>query len=280
MDLKQELKAMEIKDDNIEELIQKELSKPNYLIESSPSDEKEAYTAIYFSSNGIFGNKKIDLFKEKIIKKNIFEFYGTRINKATKHIFLRDITLNLYTGGINTELNSVEKVLEFLKEETKGTKIITLGSSAGGYAATLFGILLNAEYIFNFSGQFLLSTYYNYAKYNNIIDLVRNSNIPIFYMIPSKCMPDVEQFNLVKDFENIYGLPVKSSTHGIPVIKDTLKSIINSDLPTLKKMYNYKNQEITETSFIIKHFGFLRLLSKIVKKNAGIFNNYIKPKQN
>lgn len=244
----------------IEELIEKELQKSNYLIEN-----EAVYSAIYFSSNGLFGTD-VELFKKNIIEKNKFEFYRARINKATKHIYLRDLNRKWYSEGINKDLDSFEKVLEFLRAETKGTKIITIGSSMGGYAAVLFGILLNAEYIFNFSGKCILDNYYN--KYSSIVELIKNSDIPIFYMVPSLSERDMKQFQFVKEFNNVNVLLIRSAVHGVPIIGDTLKSIINSDLESLKRMYNHKNRAISENSFILKHFGILRFLSRIIKKNT------------
>lgn len=247
----------------INQLIEQEFVKQNYLIELT--EQEEEYTTIYFSSCGIFDGSDIEVFKSKIIEKNTFEFYKTRIKKASKHIFIRDLRHKWYAEGINKEINSIESMLEFLKQETKGSKIITLGSSAGGYAAVLFGILLNAEHIFSFSGQFVIPEVNN--NYSSLIDLISTSNIPIFYLYPNKNIKDIEQFNLVKDFDNVYVLSLKSSAHGVPIVKDTLKSIINADVKTLKKMYNYKNKSIGERIFVIKHFGLLRFFSRIITKN-------------
>lgn len=261
---------------DIKELVQKELCNPNFLIAEDECKGEELYTAIYFSSCGMFGENDAELFKKNIIEANTFQFFKTRVKRASKHIFVRDIQQKWYHNGINESLDSIDKVLEFLKEETKGTKIITLGSSAGGYAATLFGILLNAECIFSFSGAYSLLKYRD-DEYSSIVDMVKESNIPIFYMVPSRNDWDLEQFDLVKDFENVYALLLKSSVHGIPVIKDILRKIINSDLEALKKMYNHKDKEISEATFILKNFGVFRFLLRMIKKNANcIINKYFK----
>lgn len=246
----------------INELVEKELDKPNYLIDGS--GEEGDYAVIYFSSNGVFGDNDVELFKKNIIGKNKFEFYQSRVNKASKHIYVRDIRLKWYLNGINRELNSFKKLLNFLKEEIKNRKIITVGSSAGGYASVLFGILLNAEYIFSFSGQFVLPG-------TNLVGLVKRSDIPIFYMLSTKVNQDVKQVSSVEGIENVYVLPLKSKVHGVAVTKDTLKRIMNSDLETLKKMYDGKNTN--EKTFIIKHFGLLQFFSRMIKKNVSCFQN-------
>ena len=53
-------------------------------------------------------------------------------------------------------MNTIPLLLEWLKKETRGYEVYTVGSSAGGYAAVLFGYSLNAERIISFNGQFIL----------------------------------------------------------------------------------------------------------------------------
>lgn len=45
---------------------------------------------------------------------------------------------------------------------TQGYKVVTVGSSAGGFMAILFGCLLNAEAIYAFSPQISLEIYNKY----------------------------------------------------------------------------------------------------------------------
>ena len=147
-------------------LVQESLNNPNYLIEYSEADSifEDKYCAVYFSSNNIYyPNTKYE-FQKQILNKNRFEWYGARIQKASKHIFIRDNKKQWYLEGINNNFNSIEKLEAFLIKETKGYKTIMLGSSAGGYAAVLFGSLLKSEYILSFNGQFKLN------------DLLKSSN--------------------------------------------------------------------------------------------------------
>lgn len=240
------------------EIMQAELEKPNYIIET---ENKDNYTVIYFSSQGLFGCSNVEMFKAK---PNSFEFYKTRIEKASKHIFVRDLNYTWYKDGINKDINSDEKLLEFLKEETIGSKIITIGSSAGGYAAVFFGIRLNAEYIFSFSGQF--NSPEKYADFD-ILNLLKNCETPIFYMYPTESEMDMAQFETVKSFKNVQILGIKSDKHGVPIEKNILKHIINSDIKKLYKMYN--NPEISERIFTIKYFGIASFLSRMINKNLN-----------
>lgn len=247
----------------MELLLRKEYQKNNYLVETLETDEKIA--VIYFSSRGLFDCKDPDEFKSKIAGRNWFEFYKTRINKASKHIFVRDVLCKWYSEGINTEINSPEKLLEFLRGEIKGYKVITVGSSAGGYAALLFGTLLKAEYIFAFSAQFEIAE--KYRNNYNAVEMIRNSDIPVFYMFPRYYEDDYAQFNKVKDIKNIHTLMILSPHHGVPIYKSILRKIINSDPERLKKIYVYKNKPIKESIFILKHFGILSFLGRMIGKN-------------
>ena len=94
----------------------------NYLIEFNEKGDKE-WCAIYFCSNDIYYPNTEEIFQKRIIDKNFFEWYHSRIYKAAKHIFIRDIFKQWYLAGINKNINSPEKIIEFLKEETKGYKV-------------------------------------------------------------------------------------------------------------------------------------------------------------
>jgi hypothetical protein len=83
--------------------------------------------------------------KRKMIRKGV-----------SKIIFIRDIYKQWYVTGINSKLNCIDKLVEYIKVETKNYRIISVGTSAGGYAAVLIGVLLNAYRIITISGQYNL----------------------------------------------------------------------------------------------------------------------------
>lgn len=115
----------------------------DYLIYTNPNSDN-TYSVIYFSSNGIQFPNNEEKFLIFIKDRNRFEWMKNKISKAKKHIFLRDIFRQWYLEGINKDLNSIEKVKDFLEFETRGTMIINVGVSSGGFVAVLFGTLLNA----------------------------------------------------------------------------------------------------------------------------------------
>jgi len=131
-------------------------NEPNFLIEYDETIQDKTYCAIYFCSNDIWYPHTEEIFKKRIVDSNFFEWYKCRIKKAYKHIFLRDVFKQWYLTGINATINSHEKLFEWLKAETEGYQVITVGSSAGGYASALFGSRLKAEKAICFNAQFSL----------------------------------------------------------------------------------------------------------------------------
>ncbi len=92
----------------------------------------------------------------------VFEFrnYLTK-NFECHFIFVRDLEQVWYHAGVKdltpkSEEDQILGTVATLKEEIAKipyTRLVTLGTSAGGYASLLFGILLEVDYIVSFSPQ-------------------------------------------------------------------------------------------------------------------------------
>jgi hypothetical protein len=161
-----------------------------------------------------------------------------------------------------------------------------VGSSSGGYAATLFGILLNADYVFNFCGQFnlyehalsgkniiknpLLSKYRHKKRYNQYYDLsnlLKQSKSPIFYFYSKLSDMDEKQFLLVKDHNTIYPFGINSDAHGIPFDFHDLKNVLNSSKRKLMKLNRIlRSRTVTRRLFTQKFSGFA-FYSKVIINN-------------
>ena len=128
----------------------------NYLVEYNDEAPSREWCAVYFCSNDIWFPHTEEIFRKRIVEKNFFEWYRCRIHRAYKHIFVRDVFKQWYLTGVNGEIDSEEKLLDFLKRETAGYRVVTIGSSAGGYASALFGPKLGAEQAICFNAQFSL----------------------------------------------------------------------------------------------------------------------------
>jgi hypothetical protein len=93
-------------------------SQHNYLIEYNEQCKDKTYCAVYFCSNDLYYPNVEDIFRKRIVEKNFFEWYNLRIEKAYKHIFVRDVFKQWYLSGINQSIDSPERLIEFLKNET------------------------------------------------------------------------------------------------------------------------------------------------------------------
>lgn len=271
-----------MKDKEYEKLIKEYYEKDNYKMEYSKVDSK--ICAIYFSSHGIYANDTEEAFRKEIVNKDKYEWYKTRVEYASKHIFIRDIQKRWYLDGINNTYNSMEKVLDFLKNETAGYEIITMGNSSGGYMAVLMGILLKAKLIFNFSGQYSLHYHtqkgnpnfsqYLYEnqdnpmknKYYNLVDLVNNSDIPIIYFYPALAEEDIYQSSLLNDCRKLVTFKFNSNIHGRTAMEFNIKKLLNMNLEELTELEQlYKGQCISRISFSIKVCGYFATVSGIIK---------------
>ena len=250
----------------------------NFLIEYEDKGDKN-WCAIYFSSNDIYYPNTEEIFRKKIVKKNFFEWYNSRINKASKHIFVRDIFKQWYLMGINAKIDTPEKLTDFLRKETEGYNIITIGSSAGGYAAILYGSLLNAKYVIAFNSQFeLLSLLKRSSKEKNPIvfkmknekfifyDITKfiNINTKIFYFYSKASQWDKEEnIYIGRKYCNIYKIAFHSRHHGIPFLKVALRKVINlqpADLGQLSKSNHFP------ILFTIQMVGLIKTINGIYKQ--------------
>ncbi|MGY3213779.1 hypothetical protein [Mucilaginibacter sp. HD30] len=259
----------------------------NYLIEYADANSANNICAIYFSSHEIYYPNSEDAFKKRIVEKNAYEWYGTRIENAYKHIFIRDIQKQWYLEGINEKLNTVAKLFELLQEETKGFKVTTIGSSAGGYAAVLFGIMLKAERVLSFNGQMMLSdlletsdesinpiVFRNFEnplinQYFSLKGVLKDNRSNIFYFCSKKSSWDYNQYLHIK------GEPVKTiffntAHHGIPFLKNALTKVINSKTEILN---SYAGKIHSSIGFSINVMGLTTSLSFLFRL---LLNKYLK----
>lgn len=136
-----------------------------------------------------------------------------------------------------------------------GDKTIVVGTSAGGYLASIIGAQLHARAVFNFSGQwnlygtgevireyYYLNKFANSGKHNKYFDisqLVQDSGVPIFYFYAQKNEPDIKQMAYIHNISNIYSFAFDSIRHGqgLSMTENYIKLFI-SDNESLKKLSN------------------------------------------
>lgn len=248
----------------------------NYQIEYS-DDADNSVCAIYFSSNDIYFPNNEEIFTKRIINKNFFEWYHTRIAKAHKHIFLRDIFKQWYLKGINKTINSPDKLSIFLQKEVKGySNVITIGSSAGGYAAILYGSLIGAQTVFTFNPQFEINSLLERSnetinplvfrlkdRMNKWFDIVPfiTPKTEIYYFYSKKSPWDKEQHNHIPPMCNLHQISFQTAHHGIPFIKKALPVILNANIGTLNSFEKHTHNPII---FSIKLIGLYNTISGLV----------------
>lgn len=260
-------------------VIQEYENNPNYLIEYDSRFSSENICAIYFSSHDIYYPNKEEVFVKNIIERNKFEWYNTRIENASKHIFIRDIKKQWYISGLNKIIDSPIKLLEFLQIETNGYRIITIGSSAGGFASVLFGSLLDAEKIFSFNGQFEISSLlrsshsendplvFKYADdsvlkaYYDTKSYIKNKK-GLFYFVSYNSPIDKAQYEHIKDL-NLNSIIFKTNHHGIPFPKDCLTEILKLSYDELANDCRKSHSPII---YAIHYIGIYKTISGLSKQ--------------
>lgn len=258
----------------------------NYKIEVDEKAEGNL-CVVYFSSNGLWTTNSVAEFKRDYVDGNKFEWERTRIKGAKKSIFMRDVFKNSYVIGVNKDMNNLHKMIQFLKEETKDYSVITVGSSSGGYAAFVTGVILDAVGIFSFTGQF--SIYHNAIKhpldygrtskfrefmdnpewnqYFNILNthMVDTCNIPIYYFSSNEKL-DVLQKNLILAHDNVILFDMDSNDHRRPVYGFNFRDILNMPGYDLIQLhYKYYGKKISRFRFSCEVSGFKKTVKRLLK---------------
>ena len=132
----------------------------NYLEEYVHEKGQQCY--IFFSSHGLYDDISAEEIRKTLVEKDRYEWRN--IANSFKHhknlgkiIYVRDVFKVFYLYGINNELDSIDKIINKLRELTVGYEITTVGISSGGYMAVIAAMALKAKRSFCFSGQFDIS---------------------------------------------------------------------------------------------------------------------------
>jgi hypothetical protein len=86
----------------------------------------------------------------------LFEFFNTVSRFGVKKAFVRDLIQSWYHRGVVGVGDDIPAVAEHLRELVRSsgvTRTVLVGSSAGGYAALVFGHLIDADEVHAFSPQ-------------------------------------------------------------------------------------------------------------------------------
>jgi len=255
----------------------------NYSVEyTNDSDLIETdLCVLYFSSNEIYYPNTIQAFDYSIIQRDKYEWKRNKFPKAQKHIFIRDIRKQWYLGGINANLDNPVKLLDFLKNETAGYRVITIGSSAGGYGALLFGSLLKCERIYAFNAQLNLNltmknsnavtdpilfekanddTWKDYFDLSNFISPTTDN----YYFQSCRSQMDIEQYQgiNVDAQKNLKIIRLKTSNHGFPFLRINLPNVLAF---TPNELGKYVNKTFHPVSFSVRLIGIVPTVTFVLK---------------
>ena len=171
----------------------------------------------------------------------IFEFYNSLGNINCDKIFFRDFYQAWYLKGVDSNIDGPQKICNFINHEVSKanyTNITFIGNSMGGYAAILFGGLINVDTVIAFSPQTFIdkknrfyyfdirwrsqikqiykylnknSEYLNLKLFLNTQDY--KTKIRIYYS--NKHRLDKIHAKFIRDSYNVKLIPISESQHSI-----------------------------------------------------------------
>lgn len=274
----------------LEEILQIQYSKSNYRIERI-SDKNRCI--IFCSSNGLWQPHNEEVFAKWICEQDRYEWENVAKAKQIREhfgkvIYIRDIYKHFYVEGINKQINTIDKLIEFLKPETSNYELTVVGNSAGGYLACILGARLKAQKVFSFGGQFDLRswggangiytfTQYEFltkhlnneecAKYYDIRNMLTESKVKVFHFYSAYNEADCVQASLVKDSGNIYLYKFEEKTHGRTMWGVNMPYVFCLENDALIKLYNkFKNKVIKKFMFSISSMGIGNTIRHLVYK--------------
>ena len=118
-------------------------------------------------------------------------------------IFYIDKNQCLYHNGIESISNNIDETVVYLKEKIgkhKYDKVIFMGTSAGGYAAILFGSLCNVTNVISFIPPTKLISN-KYTKYRDLKDVINSNTRYILY--GDTCITNINDCHHISHCENL-----------------------------------------------------------------------------
>lgn len=277
----------EIWGENPDPLVQEAYGRNNYKVVDIPKEYLKGTNTcyIFFSSNGIYyPNTKFE-FEDKIIFQDRFEWENMACGKelteaCDRQIFVRDIYKQWYIRGINEKINTIDKLIDLLRDLTNGFEVITVGISAGGYIAALVAAKLNAKRCYDFSGQVSLWEVIDVspflkikgrmevqAKWYNIVDIVKSSKCVFYYFYASGCEQDYNSWKMLKDCPNVCGFGFPWKKHAATCFTWNMPYIIVKDGEEMDELgRHYCRKKINPLFFSFKTMPFRKAVYYPVRK--------------
>lgn len=179
-------------------------------------------------------------------------------------------------------------LLKFLKEQTRGYRVVTVGSSAGGYSACLYGNWLEAERIYAFNPQFelnsllksstedinpLLFRYKDNANLSHLYDIEPLVNAsPIFYFVSERSDWDASQMKHIGSKRNLTTVIIKSSHHGVPFPRVALGAVLSHKPSNLEQLDLHR---FSPWQFSIHFVGVYKTLAGSINQGVKLIKKKI-----
>ena len=120
--------------------------------------------------------------------------------------FYVDYNCKSYHQGIQGISHNIDETVDYLKDKFKGyERVICLGASAGGYAAILFGSLLNVDTVIAFIPQTKLKSRERDEKYRDIAPHINTTTK--YYIIGDVSIHDENNCHHISQCERVSIFP-------------------------------------------------------------------------
>lgn len=268
-----------------EMLVKEQYKKDNYLVIDNEDENTKKLCVIYFSSNGLYFPNTEESFN-RFVKADRYEWRKYHFTNVKREIYVRDIYKQWYIKGINSETNSVNRLIGLLKNLVPSDcEIVTVGNSAGGYMAVLVGCLLKAARVYTFSGQFCIEDIFDdeneeknklfkkYANKNDYIylDLVpymkRSETTRFYYFYPELCTEDIRQLMRVKELSNVHFFAFNDDKHGRTMYNFNLTDIFDmSEEKLILLEAAIKDRKTGRFIFSVKAVGWIKTIKYFINK--------------
>lgn len=284
---------------NAHELLKEYYLADNYEIVDF-GDNHKGLCYVFFSSNGLYDNRNnIESIKTMFnTKRYEWKFLSSNkkiIKKASKLIYLRDIYKAFYIYGLNRHMDSIDQIVSFLNEETKGMRVVLAGSSAGAYMALLVGHMLPSTYrVISLGGVIDLEGWRNFSdylsknldnsKYKNIKDFLQGDYWIInFYGKRNKL--DCDNASLLTQMANddkLINIGFDVDEHAPRPSGDDLIKLLTCNDSHLKKL-KFKNDQrciLNSFQFSLINIGVCKSYYNLFKKRLVILSRRTNEKNN
>lgn len=135
--------------------------------------------------------------------------FSNFLKKHFSHIdaqFYVDCNCKCYHNGIQGVTNNIDETVEYLKDKFKNyERVICLGVSAGGYAAILFGSLLNVDTVIAFIPPTILRRKTLDEKYRDLAHHINTTTK--YHLFGDVNVCDEDSFHHVSHCERISMFP-------------------------------------------------------------------------